>query len=425
MITGYLREGQFEMALKSLSHMEAQDIPVEDWLYGLLIYNLCDAEEFDEALRLMRSRLGRGHVLSPNLWYGVLDMACDALHEELVSFIWQRRVTTGYLNASYGMCNTALMIASRSGNVDLATSVFKTLEGRKATFSQNDYEALIDTYAAAGDIMSGFRVLCVMKKTGIGATESSTPSLLSQLIWAQTDPLDAWDMLKRLDEEEKLEVPTAAVNAIIAYCGRRVDAESAMTIYRELHLICPEGPSTETFNNLIRVCGNARRLDMASFYVAEMRQLNVLPSRLTYTNLIFVCLFNQRFVDARRYFLEMAQSGFGMSETRRNKILSTAADSVNTAARELRVTVTVTQPTSRVDSQRKPQRVSELLVSDQSPPHADAVEKNVELKSEQTFWNTDGASEDVELGSEQSHSATGTVVKKDSELETEERSPAH
>ncbi|KAL1955851.1 hypothetical protein VTO42DRAFT_8009 [Malbranchea cinnamomea] len=318
---GFIRERQYEMALNTLSHMEAQQIPVQDWLYGLLIYNLCDAEEYDEALNLMKARLASGHELSPNLWYRVLDLASDALHEDMVSFIWRRRVETGYINPSHGVCNNVLTIASRSGNIELATSVFQVLEERGSPFTLNDYEALIDTYAAAGDIESALRLVCTAKATGSDITENSTRSILVQLLrGVGPQCLDLWATVKRMREEESIQIPLIAVHLVLEYCARCRDADAAMQVYKELHLVSSVPKTTETFNKLLRVCRRTNRLDMATFYLEEMRLAKILPNVVTYTNLIFMCAMEGRFKEALNFFLEMTNSGFSMGFGRRKSL---------------------------------------------------------------------------------------------------------
>jgi hypothetical protein len=315
--------------------MEAQSIEVSDWLYGLLIYNLCDIEEFDEVVNLMRSRTNNGYQLSPNLWFHVLDTASDALHEEATNYVWKQRVETGLLNPSYGMCNNVLTITSRTGNAELATSVFRILGERKTPFVLSDYEALVDTYVMAGDIDSAFRILCMIKKTNVELEESSTRSILTYMIQTKMEPWVAWTFLKRLQTEEKRDIPIAAANVIIELCAQTRAMTEAVDIYKELHTVCLGGPETTTFNHLFNACRNSQRHDICTFLVQEMIFLKVLPNRMTYENLILFCVDSDRYKEAYKYLVEMTGSGFSLSEAARKHVRTKCFVSHDTYAKQL------------------------------------------------------------------------------------------
>ena len=333
MVVGYTRERQYEMALNTLSHMESQQVPVQDWLYGLLIYNLCDAEEFGEALRLMKARLASGHNLSPNLWMRVLDLASEALEEEMVSFIWHRRVETGYIHPSFGVCNNVLTITSRTGNVKLAMSVFKILEERKATFTQNDYEALIDTYVAAGDVESALRVLSSLKNISTSVDMAPTRSILTGLLRSKQQPLDIWHGLKNLHEEENLDIPVVAVNTLLEHCALSGDQDTAVQIYKEMHLISSGKPTTNTFNVLLHMARVSKTMDTARFFLDEMRRSGLFPNEVTYQNLILLSAEEGNFTETKTYFFEMIQSGFNLTSRGRYALEKICRDSDRGEAR--------------------------------------------------------------------------------------------
>lgn len=80
-VTGFLRDGQLEMALENLEYMQREDIKIENWLSDIVIYTLLDLEEIDEALKMMKSRNSLdGAAISASLWYQLLDRASRASH---------------------------------------------------------------------------------------------------------------------------------------------------------------------------------------------------------------------------------------------------------------------------------------------------------------------------------------------------------
>jgi phospholipase A2 len=345
-VVGLIRERQYELAMDTLERMKAQDIEVNDWLYGLLIYNLCDAEEFDEVLNVMRSRISNGYQLSPNLWFHVLDTASEALHEGATNYVWKQRVEPGFLNPSYGVCNNVLTITSRTGNTELATSVFRILGERKTSFVLSDFEALIDTYVMAGDVDSAFRILCMVNKTNVELEETSTRSILTHMIQTKMEPRVAWQSVKRLQTEEKRDIPIAAANVIIELCAHTQAINEAMDMYKELHIVCSGGPETTTFNHLFNACRNAHRQDICTFLIQEMILLKVLPDRMTYENLILFCVDSERYKEAYKYLVEMTETGFSLREAARKHVRTKCYDSDDSYAKQLQYDAGVRKPIS-------------------------------------------------------------------------------
>ncbi|TPX21838.1 hypothetical protein DIZ76_015802 [Coccidioides immitis] len=347
LVTGLLRDRNYELALDKLERMEVQGIQVKPWLYALVVYNLADAEEFDEVLNLMETRVAEGQQFSTNLWFHMLDKASAALHQGLTSYIWKQQVLRGYLIPSYGVCSNVLAICARTGDVELAISVFDVLGQRNATFTLNDYESLLDTYVTAGDVESSLRVLCTMEKTNVDVREHSTRSLLSSLLPSDTGVKDVWQTLKRFKEEENMSIPLAAANLAIELAAHKGDVEEGMSIYRELHNVCSSGPNTLTFNHLFSMCHKANRVDLTSFFLQEMQLLKVLPNRSTYEILVVLCVELGYFEEGRKYLLEMTQSGFSLTETVKERIRAKCAKSNDDSAKRLQYDAAVRKAISR------------------------------------------------------------------------------
>lgn len=346
-VAGYIRERQYEMALETFERMELQHIPVQDWLFRLLVYNIIDAGEFDEALRLMRSRVEAGHNISPNLWFLALDLASAALHGPLTTYIWNEQVELGYINPSHGVCDNVLIIASRTGNIKLATAVLGLLAQRTANFKSSDYETVIEAYIAANDMEYALRVLCMMGATVVGAHESSVRSILSHWITTDSNPRDIWATLKKLKEEEKLEIPFAAANGVIELCALQSDADTSLELYREFHTVCTTGVETSTFNHLIDLCRRTKKREMGAFFIKEMIRMRLLPSRKTYENLVMFCLDSGYYEDAYKYLLEMNGSGFGLTQGVKKSISEKCSGLTDEHAIALKNHSAVSGPVSR------------------------------------------------------------------------------
>lgn len=352
MVTGLIRERQYELALDTLEKMEAQGITVNEWLWDLLVYNLCDSEDFDEVLLIMQNRVLQGEPVWLTLWYHVLDSASCAYHEPCVEYVWERRVETGVVNPGYGICDNVLTITSRTGNTELAKSVFRVMAEREYNISVYNYDALIDTYITAGDLESAFKVLCSLVTKTLTINETSTRSIFTYLLHTNPNPWTVWSYLKRLHEEEQTVIPVAAVNVVLELCAHKKVMTIATDLYKELHTICTSGPNTLTFNHLLNGCRRTASPGFASFFVLEMIHLKVLPNRDTYEILILLCVENGRYKEGYQYLVEMTNSGFGLTEAARTRVRTLCYDADDRHAKLLQYDAHVRKPIARMSPPR-------------------------------------------------------------------------
>ncbi|OJD34402.1 pentatricopeptide repeat protein [Diplodia corticola] len=308
-VVGLLRGGQFEMALRSMDNMVSEGIRIESWLYDMAIYMLCDVEEVDEALRIVQQRVESGeHGISKTLWSSLLDAASNTYNFAAIDYIWRRQVGPGYLNPPSGTCFNILGVAARVGDGDLATDVFRVLSQRKEVFTQQHYEMLVDTYIQVDDMRTALSVLCIMQASGTPPDDYSTRKLVRWTCAHAERPLQLFEQLLKL-KDEGYKAPLAAVNALIEAAVSRDDLDTAIDIYKALHTVCEDGPSTATFNILFRGC--PKRKDLAMFLAAEMVERKVEPDALTYDRLLLICLMEQdKYDDAFRYYEEMRSRGW-------------------------------------------------------------------------------------------------------------------
>jgi hypothetical protein len=150
-IAGYIREGQLELALQSIERMHQQKTPVGQWLYGLMIYSLCEVEDFEAVLHLLYHAEDERVEVPTYTLHHVLDKASECLHLDLTQRIWHDMVEPAYINPSTGICYNVLLTAARSGDRVLADSVSKVLSHRQSKPSDLEYDLLEETYVKAGD----------------------------------------------------------------------------------------------------------------------------------------------------------------------------------------------------------------------------------------------------------------------------------
>ncbi len=320
-MVGMLRDRQLEMVMDTIELLQTERTKINPWLYDLIIYTLCDIEEFDEAIKLMRYRVSSGELLvSGTLWSYLLDTASRALHHEATLYVWRKRVESSYLNPPSGVCINVLSTAARHGDFHLATDVFRILGNRNETLRHHHFESLLESYLVSSDLKTAFAILSVMISSGVAPTESSTRPIYLHLCQGPSLPATAMSILRNLHDSDQ-PIPAPAINVIIESLIHHQDLASAISTYKMLHVLCPLGPTTSTFNILFRGCAKSARKDHAMFLASEMVALKVVPDALTYDRLILVCLeeadtadeghdTDQGLLNAWKYFEEMRSLGF-------------------------------------------------------------------------------------------------------------------
>ena len=320
---GLLRSLQFEMALERIDGMVEAGVKIRPWLLDMAIYILVEAEELDEVLRLLEMRAEMTDpIVTACMWNSVLDKAGAALHYDLITFVWNRRVKYGYLNPSTGICLAVLNAAARNGDAELATDVFRVLGERDTVFTNDHYEMLIEAYANAEDLRSAFAVLGVMRDVQVKPDANSVRPIVMYMQKGAERPRQGFEILKRTrDDDPGKPVPVAAMNACIEGALFHGDLELAIEFYKAMHVVWGGGSSssnsnsnggvdTSTFNVLIKGCAAAARKDLAMSLVDEMVARRVKPDQLTYDRLVLVCLGADDYEDAVRYYREMREQGF-------------------------------------------------------------------------------------------------------------------
>lgn len=241
--------------------------------------------------------------------------------------VWTSQVQPGYLKPATGTCVAVLSIASRHGDVQLATDVFRLLTERETIFTTHHYELLIATHLKANALSDALSVLLIMTDANLKIDASTCHPLFWYLRHAPPVPtttldehgnpkedqtpmyLHAFSLLQDFEAQGR-RVPTAAINSCIQSAVALHSLPHALDIYKALHTVSPSGPNTETFNLLFRACATAGRKDLAMFLAHEMISLNLRPDRITYDRLMLVCERAGDLDDQFSYFEEMRAAGF-------------------------------------------------------------------------------------------------------------------
>lgn len=360
-VAGLVREHQFELALEQVSLMERKDIPIENWLHSMIIYNLCDFQEFDEVYRLMRARVDQGHYMSFALWMHVLDTASKARHHLTTRYVWQRMVDLNYLYPSVDISRAVLELAAAIRDVELANSVFRFFTKNNITTSSRDYKCLVQATVGAGDLPVAFDILCTAHEAGITPTESLPEPILAHMIESKTDHREAWQVLKQL-KNAKRSIPLDAVQVIAELCAHNAQndpsiVDDAIGFYKEIYTLCLKGANVPIYNWLLQMCRRAGNREAGLFLVKEMASLGVIPDPQTFEILILMCLDAGNYKSAYRYFQDLLKRGDGVRPEAQYEIRQLCRNSVDDFALRLQyhpsIHATQSQPVMKTKEERK------------------------------------------------------------------------
>jgi pentatricopeptide repeat protein len=256
-----------------------------------------------------------------------LSHITDTNQHDAARIVWTSQVQPGYLKPPTGTCLSVLSLASRHGDVSLATDVFRLLTERETIFTTHHYELLIATYLKASTLSDALSVILIMTDANLKVDAGTCHPLYAYLRnapappptkaidenGAETEeqlsmPLHAFQLLQSFEAQGR-KVPTAAVNCCIQASIALNSLPAALDMYKALHTVSSSGPNTSTFNLLFRGCAQAGRKDLAMYLANEMMALNLRPDRITYDRLILVCERSGDLDDAVNYFEEMRAAG--------------------------------------------------------------------------------------------------------------------
>lgn len=276
---GLLRDEQYELALEKLHEMPDKGIQIEGWVCDIFIYVFGKMGFLDEALRIIRHRLDSGEEIPVNVWYFMLDVCSKGQNIEATRFVWNRAVQPGVVNPSDGVALNVLNMAAVYGDTDLCTPVIEYLASRGTRLNRYHYEALIDAYAAQGNIEQSLEVYCIMQAAGVEVNNSSTSSLAFALT---RDPSLIDKAIQAMSGlREKHNVPITIFNSVLNEIVK-ADAEQsddafakALGLYRRIREFVPDGPDLATFRNLLWKCN---RPELAQFFAGEMVHFKIRPN---------------------------------------------------------------------------------------------------------------------------------------------------
>lgn len=87
LVVGLIRDRQYEMAMEKLEQMQSDLVSVQSWLYDIFMFQLCEADELDEAWKLLKYRWehDRNRVWA-SVYYYLLDKFSHGYHVRILGY---------------------------------------------------------------------------------------------------------------------------------------------------------------------------------------------------------------------------------------------------------------------------------------------------------------------------------------------------
>ncbi|KAL4801492.1 hypothetical protein BDV18DRAFT_149048 [Aspergillus unguis] len=317
-VAGLIREHQFELAFDHLENMERKGIVMKDWLHSLLIYYLCEFQEFDHVSQLIETRLNQGHRITRKLWEHVLEVAADARHDKLMSIIWKRIVRLEVNLPHYQVCIRVLWAAERTQDTELATSITHMLEQdqdkNKGKGLIPYFTTLSKGYLVLGNLYAALEALCHLGVAGYNVREITLQPVHKYCLDKNIHARDVWNTLKEL-RAAGYAIPHGCIKLVIRLYGdaaREGDPaalDEAISFYKGLHTIFDAKPTVYIVNNLLSICRVRQDIETSDFLVKDMKNLGVEPNWQTLEILIHISLMAKNLEACYRYIEDFHQQG--------------------------------------------------------------------------------------------------------------------
>ncbi len=220
-------------------------------------------------------------------------------------YAWRHRVEKQHLIPSDGICLNVLDTASRHGDADLATDVFRLLASRGTVLELQHYEALSEAYLVRDDIETALTVHCIAEKAGIKLEDASASPVVKWVGKNAERLRQAREAVQELHDQGRA-IPVPTVNSLLhASIYRGMNA--VVELYNTFHELCPSGPNVETFNLLILGCIWSSRLRLGLHWQSEMQAMKIEPNAETYSRLIQLVCRHGDYADGFNFLDQMKE----------------------------------------------------------------------------------------------------------------------
>jgi pentatricopeptide repeat protein len=183
--------------------------------------------------------------------------------------------------------NTTLATLTRTGKVNEACELLKTMEGVSGAADAITYNTIMKGYARSGQLEECFELFERMKAKNIAPSQVTYGILLDGCI-NENQMARAMQVFNDMTES-KCPMNTVLYTTLIKGFARANELEEAMKMYREMSKKHGVTPDLITFSILIKANCDNDRLEQALKLLEEMIALGLKPDEVVFNNLIAGC----------------------------------------------------------------------------------------------------------------------------------------
>ena len=127
LVAGYVKDGQLELAMQTLEGMRLRKVRIEQWVWTLMLYSLCAAEDFDAVMKLIYQLDDDKIEMTADALDHILERASQHSERELTKWIWHRMVEPRHVKPTRKASDNVLLIAAQAEDKRLQGSVSNVL----------------------------------------------------------------------------------------------------------------------------------------------------------------------------------------------------------------------------------------------------------------------------------------------------------
>lgn len=230
------------------------------------------------------------------------------MHQELgVTDAWQKAVVDLGVTPVEGQCIDVLHTAARCCLPNLAMHALQILIGLQVPLAEHHIAPVLEAFCGRRMLEEAFSIVNLMRSSDVRCSPE-TALQLTKCISGDIDQVDeAWSILEKMNQEKKV-VDVVSLNAIVHAAILLNDLQRAIGTYKAFGDFGVNA-DISTFNHLLSGCIFASHRELGDRLLSELRELGLVPDKVTFERMIVLCLTQTVYEDAFFYLEEMKGQG--------------------------------------------------------------------------------------------------------------------
>ncbi|ORX73274.1 hypothetical protein DL89DRAFT_290989 [Linderina pennispora] len=287
------KRGQPELAYSVYMEMQTRNVAVQRNACHELICALGAIGEVDLAFSVLRAAMAAALAFDQTTSLALLRAAGAALHHDAYRHSFEQLTQVFGSSLAEGDYILGLQVAARHGDVSLATSIIRAMQGHGYAMQEHHLEPLFEALVQKTQWLPALRVLETMRSAGHGAEPATVRCLMRKLQGAKAEELTehVFSLLASHSAELPHAISTATLNALVGALAKSRCVEAAL-------------------DRLDRgASARATRLQQEVLFARLLDEDRLVPSQRAYEAMLGTCLTQYVYEDAFVYLESMKAHG--------------------------------------------------------------------------------------------------------------------